>query len=119
MKKHMEDYEDFDLVDMEDFIKYFDLIKDFLFVLNHIEKEETDTRLDMLIEDLQKLRNKKNRHICRIDLDNLIDNLIEEECYAYDNFNDVLNELENGTIPNKQEMLDDYIKEKLNELGGK
>lgn len=98
MVNHMEDYSDFDLNDMQNFKNYYELIYQFLNTMKNIDKEESDNRLDDLIQKLQKLRDKKYRWECFVNMDCLIDELGDEDGLAYKTFDEVLNVYENGEI---------------------
>lgn len=103
MRKHIEDYQVDDVVDMQDFIDYFDLTRDFLITIDHIGRADENEQLDNIISKLQKLRNKKYKPYCLINTDNLIDALIEEDGDAREKFEDEISSFECGEMPSAYE----------------
>lgn len=86
--KHSE-FENLTLGEMEDAIEEYESIKDKL-----IELQKTNY----------------------IGTDFLLDELMDEYMDDIDKMQEILNEAENGTIPSRSEMLDDYINDRLKEL---
>lgn len=103
MKKHIEDYENFDLIDKQNFIDQFEMVHEFLLILENPHGTIADMRIDEMIGKLQKIKANKNKFVCLINTDNLKDALIDEDCDAYDTFQDEINAYENGEMPSAYE----------------
>ena len=117
MREHIKDYQVDDLVDMQDFIDYFDLTRDFLITIDHIGRADENDQLDNIINKLQKLRNRKHKPYCLINTDNLIDALIEEDGDAREKFEDEISSYECGEMPSAYDDYYDYVCREMKELG--
>lgn len=87
--------------------------------MKHSEFENlTLGEMEDAIEEYENIKDKliELQKTSYIGTDFLLDELMDEYMDDIDEMQEILNEAENGTIPSRSEMLDDYINDRLKEL---